>query len=924
MKQHIISTALIASFVATASAQSDSILFDRTQSTAAVSTISQKHIGHRSAKDIGNDIIGQGAGLYSKQASGNYASANPTFYVRGLQSSSSSTPLILVDGVEREIKNISAEEVEDVKVLKDAAAVALYGYKGVNGAILITTKRGEYNSKSVTFTYDHEFNFMRRTPQFVDAATYASAVNEARGYEGLAAKYSEAEINAFRNGTYPDSYANVNWVDEVFRNTGHTNRFNLEFKGGGQRFRYFTVLNLLSDKGFIKNTDMNDGYSTQNKYVKGNIRVNLDADLTPTTKMQVNLFGSLAESNRPGTSDTDLWDIVYSVPSAAFPIKTSDGIWGGNSTWCGDKKPGNPVGQAQGAAYSKNHTRSLMADLKLTQDLRAILNGLSADIRISYDNSANIYENHSQTYVYGMATPTKWEKGVLTETTNYKGGAVSSMGTEAKTNDYSHQFYFDFGVNYKHNFGQDHLLYTQLHWNYENRQDYDVNTTINRQNVSWFTHYAYKNRYLFDFTLVGSASNRLAPGHKWSASPTVAAGWILSEENFLKDVKWVNFLKLRASAGIINADYLPGDGSWNYYIQNYRPNGSGYAFDSTFGSISSTTLQRLVTTTLGHEKAYKLNFGVDATLFDGLDVGFDIFAQRRSDIWVESSGKYTDIVGVDKPYELAGIVNSWGYELSLDYTKKFGQLEFNVGGNLSYSTSTIKEQLEEPRAYENLVQTGHRLNQVYGLKAIGFFKDQNDIDNSPKQTFSTVRPGDVKYEDVNGDGKIDDNDKVAIGYNTTCPEIMYNLHLGLEYKGIGLYAMFQGVGNYSAILNSKGMFKPLIDNASLSTEYYENRWTPENQNAKYPRLSSESNSNNYQTSTLWTVSRSYFKLRDIEVYYKFPKTLLDKVSFINAARVYVRGTDVFTCDNIGVVDPENYGVTNPMTTSVVAGLSVTF
>ncbi len=315
---------------------------------------------------------------------------------------------------------------------------------------------------------------------------------------------------------------------------------------------------------------------------------------------------------------------------------------------------------------------------------------------------------------------------------------------------------------------------------------------------------------------------------------------------------------------------------------------------------------------------------MDATLFDGLDVGFDIFAQRRSDIWVESSGKYTDIVGVDKPYELAGIVNSWGYELSLDYTKKFGQVEFNVGGNLSYSTSTIKEQLEEPRAYENLVQTGHRLNQVYGLKAIGFFKDQNDIDNSPKQTFSTVRPGDVKYEDVNGDGKIDDNDKVAIGYNTTCPEIMYNLHLGLEYKGIGLYAMFQGVGNYSAILNSKGMFKPLIDNASLSTEYYENRWTPENQNAKYPRLSSESNSNNYQTSTLWTVSRSYFKLRDIEVYYKFPKTLLDKVSFINAARVYVRGTDVFTCDNIGVVDPENYGVTNPMTTSVVAGLSVTF
>lgn len=922
MRQYIISTALLAGFAATASAQSDSILFDRTQSAAAVSVIGQKHIGHRSAKDIGNDIIGQGAGLFSKQASGNYASANPTFYVRGLQSSSSSSPLILVDGVEREIKNISAEEVEDVKILKDAAAVALYGYKGINGVILITTKRGEYNSKSIKFTYDHEFNFMRRKPEFVDAATYANAVNEARSYEGLDAKYSESEINAFRNGTYPDSYPNVNWVDEVFRNTGHTNRFNLEFKGGGDKFRYFTVVNLLSDKGFIKNTNMNDGYSTQNKYVKGNVRVNLDADLTRTTKMQVNLFGSLAESSRPGAS-TDLWDLVYSVPSAAFPIKTSDGMWGGNSTWAGTK---NPVAQAQGAAYAKNHTRSLMADLKIAQDLSGITKGLSADVRFSYDNSANIYENHSQTYVYGMPIAKTWSDGVLTETTNYTGGTASSMSTEANTNDFSHQFYFDFGVNYKRLFAEKHLIYSQLHWNYENRQGYDNNTTINRQNVSWFTHYAYNNRYLFDFTLVGSASNRLAPGHKWAASPTVALGWVLSEEDFLKDVKWINFLKLRASEGIINADYLPGDGSWNYYVQSYRPGGTGYYFTNTYSTagLGSTTLQRLVTTTLGHEKANKFNFGLDATLFDGLDVGFDIFAQHRYDIWVESSGKYTDIVGVDKPYELAGVVNSWGYELSLDYTKKFGQLEFNIGGNLSYSTSTVKEKLEEPRAYENLVETGHRLNQIFGLKAIGYFKDQADIDNSPTQTFSTVRPGDVKYEDVNHDGKIDSNDKVAIGYNTTCPEYTYNFHLGLEYKGFGLYAMFQGVGNYSAILSSKGMYKPLISNASLSTEYYNNRWTPENQNAKYPRLSSESNSNNYQTSTLWLANRSYLKLRDVEIYYKLPKSLLNKTGFINGARIYVRGTDLFCADHIKTVDPENYGVTNPMTTSVVTGLSLTF
>ena len=247
-----------------------------------------------------------------------------------------------------------------------------------------------------------------------------------------------------------------------------------------------------------------------------------------------------------------------------------------------------------------------------------------------------------------------------------------------------------------------------------------------------------------------------------------------------------------------------------------------------------------------------------------------------------------------------------------------------MGGNLSYNRSKVKEKLEQPRLYENRVETGHSLNQTFGLIALGFFKDEADIANSPTQTFSTVRPGDVKYLDVNGDGVIDANDNTAIGYNTVCPELFYNFHFSAEWKGLGIYAMLQGVGRYSALLTTKGMFKPLIDNTTLSCEYYDNRWTPDNQNAKYPRLSSESNVNNYQTSTLWLADRSYLKLRDLEIYYRLPKKLLEKTKFVSAAKIYVRGTDLFTLDHIKVVDPENYGATNPMTTSVVAGLSVTF
>lgn len=918
----MILVASLAAFCLPTVAQSDrdSILFDRQESTASVSVITSKHIGHRSAKDIGNDIIGQGLGLISKQATGNYASANPTFYVRGLQSLSGNYPLILVDGIEREIKNIAPEEVEEVRILKDAAAVALYGYKGANGAVLITTKRGQYNTRSVTVSYDHVINFMRRKPQFVDAATYASAVNEARGYEGRQAAYSDEAIAAFRNGTYPYSYPNVDWVDETFRNTGVNNKINIEFRGGSQKFRYFTMLNLLSDKGFIKNTDDNDGYSTQTKYVKGNVRINMDADLTPTTKMQVNLLGVLGESSRPGAS-VNLWEMIYNLPSAAFPVKTADGLWGGNSTWAGTK---NPMAQSSGAAYAKNHTRSLFADMTLHQNLSSIIPGLGATVRLAYDNNANIYENHSRTYVYGMAVPASWQNGQLT-TNSYTGGENTEMNNDADTNDYAHLFHFNAAVDYSRNFG-DHNLYTQLRWDYENQETYGTNTTLFRQDFSLYGHYGYKQRYLADLTLVLSGSNRLAPGSKWSLSPTISAAWVLSKENFMKDVNWLNLLKVRASAGIINADYLPNS-TWTYYLQSYNPNASSYNFTNTYtsgGIGSGTTLGRMATTNLGHEKAYKYNIGLDASFFDGLDVTLEGYYQHRTDIWVSTDGKYTDVVGFDKPYENAGIVNTWGMEIGLDYTKRIGQVELNAGANFSFNTSKVKEQLEEPRLYDNLIQTGHPLNQLFGLEAIGFFRDQADIDNSPIQTFSTVRPGDVKYRDVNGDNIIDSNDRVAIGHNTTCPEIFYSFHLGAEWRGLGFYALFQGVGRYSALLTTTGMWKPLIGNASLSQEYYDNRWTPDNQNAKYPRLSSESNSNNYQTSTLWLADRSYLKLRDLEVYYKLPQSLLEKLKIVRAAKVYLRGTDLFSIDHIKVADPENYGASNPMTSSLVAGLSVTF
>ena len=412
----------------------------------------------------------------------------------------------------------------------------------------------------------------------------------------------------------------------------------------------------------------------------------------------------------------------------------------------------------------------------------------------------------------------------------------------------------------------------------------------------------------------------------------MSAAWVLSNESFLKESSLVNFLKLRASFGIINTDYLPGDNVWDYYVQSYGassglnyPFGSGYEAN-TGNAFAAMVRGRMAAVNPSNEKAQKFNVGIDATLFDGLNAEVDFYMQKRKDIWVSGAGAYSALIGFEAPYTNAGIVNSKGFEISLDYTKTIGGLTFNLGGSFNFNKNEIKDMAEEPKAFANLKETGNPLNSTYGLIALGLFRDQADIDASPKQNFSTVRPGDIKYKDVNGDGMIDANDKTKIGHSAYAPEIFYNFHAGAEYKGLGFDLMFQGVGRYTANLSAKGMYWPLLNSTSLSQQYYDGRWSTSNpdSNAAFPRLSSTSNANNYQTSTFWQRDRSFLKLRNVEVYYNLPKILMEKTGFIKTAKVYVRGVDLFCFDHIDDADPEVYGVTAPVNKSIVAGVQMSF
>lgn len=903
----------------------------RGESTQSVSVITSDKVNRRSAKNAAASIIGQGNGLVSLDNAGTTFAANPTFYVRGLQTLNSNTkPLVLVDGVERDITLVSADEVETVQILKDAAATALYGYKGANGAISITTRRGEYNSRSVRFNYDHVMNYQVDRPKFVGSYDYATAMNGALVADGLPERYSADALKAFRDGSLPYQYPDVDWIGSTFRNRGVMNKYLAEIQGGGRKVRYFTMLNLITDKGFIKSPNGNAGYSTQDMYVRGNLRANLDIDLSPKTLLKVNLLGMLGEVSQPG-NQADLWNMIYSIPSLAFPVKDETGAWGGNSTWPGTS---NPVAQSTDAGYYKLHERALFTDMTLQHRFSC---GLGLSVRLGYDTYASLYEDHSKSYEYGMTTAQNvpWVDGRPVLNERFTGGFRTEMSTDAGNRDYQRRFVADAGLNYDRTFGR-HNVYAQLKYSYEYANTTGINTTVYRQNAGFFGHYAYAGRYIVDLSLSYQGSSRLARGAQWAFSPVVSAAWVVSNEDFLKGSQWLNHLKIRASYGILNADYLPGmtgcdpsTGVWIYDRQCYSTPASEYYFvDPTSAQeivTNAVRLGRLAAANPTHEKVRKANVGIEAVLFKGLNLELDYYNNRRYDIFVDGSYAYPEMAGVIPAYSNAGIVDSYGFEAALGYARTFGDFTVDFGGSFNLNRNTVVEQGEEPQASANLVTTGHPLNSIWGYVADGFFQSQEEIDNSPRQNLgSTPRVGDIRYRDLDGDGVIDANDRTKIGFSTIAPEIYYSFHLGAEWKGIGLYALFQGTGNYSAVLDSKGFFWGLIDNSNLSKYVYENSWSVDNPNAKFPRLSSSSNANNYQTSTLWLYDRSYLKLRNVELYYNFPSALLAKTKVIKGIKVYARGTDLFTWDHIPEVDAASYGAVCPLTRSVIFGASITF
>ncbi len=885
------------------------------ESTAATSTIYSDDIMKSSAMNASNALYGRGLGLTALQNDGFEYDSNTTFNIRGLGSLQGNTPYVLVDGFERPLSSLVKEEIESITVLKDAASLAMYGFKGSNGVMLVTTKKGVIGKTQIDFSYEHSFIEPLHKPEFVNAYTYATAVNEARANDQIATPlYDANQLAAFKNGNLPDYYANVNWVDQILKNKASSSTYNISVRGGNSRMRYFTVMNLASNDGLMKPTNNVSAFSSQFKYSRLNVRTNLDVQLTPTTNVSVKLLGSLIESNRPGNVIGTIMTSMYNTPSAAFPVKTSKGEWGGSDTWTK-----NPVAMVAAQGYGKTDSRTLFADWSISQDLSGLVDGLSADLSIGFDNYADYWESMSQTYRYAKNTTQFTATGdtISNRTTSVGTNSAptysSSLGTQWRHFNAFAKVAYD--KDWKHVSLNSSLMF--FHDQYVGSGQF---TTTNRQRINGYSHIGFFDKYFVDLSLTANGTNRLQPKHNIGIFPAIGSAWVLSKEDIFKDVKALNLLKIRASYGVVGNDYTS---SSELFKQTYGTGGS-YIFTDSYTNYAGMTELRLATMGLTYEKSHKTNIGLDARLLNAIDLTAEVYYERRTDILVSTSGSISSVIGATPSMSNDGIVDNKGVELGLNINQSVGDFEFNVGGQFTFARSKVINQNEGFVQYDYLKQTGKPVSQIFGYESIGYFKDQADIAASPSQWFSpVVVPGDIKFKDQNGDKRINELDKVALGYNANCPEMYFSVNFNLEYKGLGIDANFQGVGNYSAVLNTASVYWPLRNNTNLSTYYYENRWTPDNQNARFPRLSTLQNDNNYNTNSVWVTDRSYIKLRTCELYYKFPEKLVAK-SFLTKAKIYARGMNLLSFDNFKVDDPESYGIAYPMTASFDLGVNIGF
>ncbi len=884
-------------------------------SSQAVSGVSRKDFAESSQTQIMNALYGLIPGLSVRQSGSGArpSDCDPSLTVRGNGSYSGNSVLVLVDGIPREPSTIDVDEVESVNVLKDAASLALYGIRGADGAVLITTRRGGNHKLNLKAEYNFGVQTPLRMAEMASPLEYANALNEARGNDGLTAWFSASDIASIANGT-SSVIPTVDWKDRIFRKTGFNNEAKLTMDGSGKRIKYFVYAGYNSNRGFYKNTGLLEGVDNQYAYDALKLRTNLDIDVTSSTKVLVNLAAAIRQLSGPQSRSIQSY---YTAPSVGFPVMYND-------IWARSTKFSNPVQDILGTAGRITFSRSLSADLAIRQDLSMLVKGLSAEVRASYDNSADVNDDRSFGSVYYNFSPLYDASGNLYD---YE---VSQYGndTEMAFSTYLSSQYMRMAVwaklDWNRTFGEHHIDAAFL-FNRDKKSLTGANNSFSHHDYILTASYNYADRYLATLTATASGSSLMPSGDKFRFYPAASLGWIISNEEFLKDSEIVNFLKLRGSYGLVGMD------SFLSYDMDVQFNGTGKSYIFVQPTVTGGAAEgSLPSVGVQPELDSKADVGLDFTLFKGLTGEIDGFYNRRQYIRTKATGTVSEVIGIGASDTFNGQTTNYGVDAALGWNQTIGDISYFLKGTVSFARNRIDRIDETYQPYAYLYEQGGQIGRFYGLVADGFYQEDefdskgNLYPDLPENTFASVQPGDVKYKDLNGDGKIDNYDR-CYQLSAALPEVYYGFSFGMEWKGLGFSALFQGVGNSTVETTLSSIYQPLYGgDKNISKHYLESYWTQgRTTGVKYPRLTSIDNKNNYLASSLWTENGAFLKLREVELYYDLPRRALEKMK-MTGMRVYLRGNNLFSLDHIHILDPEAINFNYPTARTVSLGLRVNF
>lgn len=870
--------------------------------TSSISSVSGEDIRAAFNNKIGNALMGRLPGLTVRQNGFEPGASTTSVSIRGINTYGfSNAPLVLVDGFMADYDQLVPEEIEEISILKDAGATAVYGLRGANGVMLVTTKKGRIQPLSINFNAQYGLQTPVSLPRFLDSYSYAYLLNEARRNDGLGELYTNDELQAYSNKSDAINYPNVNWYDEVFRNTAPQSNYNLNFKGGTQIVRYYASLNALLQDGLYKKFGDDNEESSNSKYSRLNFRSNIDISLSKNLSAQLNLGAAVEDNKNPGDLTTvNTISLLDRIAPNAFPVRLANGSFAGTNALT------NPVGDLLSTGFSTSNSTTLQASFKLNQLLDMITPGLKASAAVSFNSFYSGLSNKRKTYTrYSTAaTPTAF------------GQVTSLVGTEGVQSQWSNNA-VQASINYSRTFGK-HDVSAMVFYNSDyyliNKAYPGTNAAGNdipykTNGLSSRLTYIFNEKYIAEFSAGYQGSNAFAKGKRYGFTPAASLGWIASNENFLKGNSVIQFLKLRGSYGLVGNENIGGLRFG--YAQRY-PFVDGYIFTGTTKLGAITEGQR-ANPDLTWEKEKKANLGFEMSFAKGFGLILDLFQNNRYDILDKPNTTLPAILGFNGvPETNLGKVKNKGFEATLSYqSTKTSNVQFNFNAQASYNQNKIVYNDEAFQINSGRITTGRPVGYGFGLEAIGFFSAADVADlKIARPVGLVIRPGDLKYKDIGGplgvpDGLIDDNDSSPIG-NYNLPDWTFAFQSGVSYKGADLNLVFQGVTGINVNLSGNRYYA--FQNNGKVAELALGRWTPETAStATYPRLSSTDNTNNFNRfSSFWKIDASYLKLRSAEIGYTIPVKALKKVG-LDKTRVFANGTNLFSLDHLDEADVEALG-----------------